>query len=749
MRGSVGSVNGAVGRGEGLRDDGRSLAALALVTLVFLFFLQAQRAYLASLFALVYDAVFPSFSPVGLAAAALPLAVLAAPLAPLAYRLGHGRTLVGAGSLAAAARVVMVPAGLGPRLVGSSVVVAGAGLFVAHAVGVLDRRAVGGGAALAVTIDGLLRLAGWSYDPSLRPGWLVVQVVLSGVTIALAVVVARNGGLVRDSALVRNGDLVRDAVRAREPARAPSTARAPHASGAATADLERRAGGLRLRGALMLGAILFFETSVVGSAPVGAAWTGVGYPLLAVLLVVSGGVAAALLLALREPAGRHAPAAAGLAVAVVGGALAGWGWEGWGAAAAFVGAHIAALLLLGRALAPAGGRRGGWTVTVALAVFLLFSILYAFTYFYAFTFQSFQGAAPRILVLAGAVLFAATLLVPLPRPTPPPAVRPRVVAAALATLTVAAAVPAWIGWRAEVEAEKADTLAGWAERLIAQADDPGTSSSGFGAGSEVSGAGGFAPTPTGTRALDVRVATYNVHFGFGEDWRYAPEAMAATIAESGADVVALQEVSVSLASAYGTDLARWLGRRLGMRVRFAPTVNGTLGDAVLSRLPVVAFRSVPLPPADADRKQVAIAEIAVGPDTVRFLATHFGLTPEEQAVQTTGVLEAAGTGPAILAGDLNAGPESDVARRLGEAGFRDAFELAGALPAPTSPAIMPRERIDWIWLRGYGAVEARVLDSTVSDHRLVVTRVRIAEALNGGGRAARTSAAREAPVTQE
>src|SRR5690606_34520814 len=190
-------------------------------------------------------------------------------------------------------------------------------------------------------------------------------------------------------------------------------------------------------------------------------------------------------------------------------------------------------------------------------------------------------------------------------------------------------------------------------------------------------------------ALEFRVATYNVHYGFGEDWRYAPEAMADAIAESGADVVALQEVSVGLASAYGTDLARWLGRRLGMRVRFAPTVNGTLGDAVLSRLPVVAFRSVPLPPDDADRKQVAVAEIAVGPDTVRFLATHFGLTPEEQAVQTTGVLEAAGTGPSILAGDLNAGPDSDVARRLREAGFRDAFELAGPPPPATRAAPRP------------------------------------------------------------
>ncbi|HEX6938874.1 MAG TPA: endonuclease/exonuclease/phosphatase family protein, partial [Longimicrobiales bacterium] len=473
------------------------------------------------------------------------------------------------------------------------------------------------------------------------------------------------------------------------------------------------------------------EASVLGSAPVGAQWTGVPYPLLAALLVVAGGVATALLLASREPAGRPAPAAAGLAVAVVAGALAAWGWEGWGAAAAFVGGHVAALLLLGRALAPAGGRRGGWTVTAALAVFLLFSVCYAFTYFYAFTFRSFQGAAPRILALAGAVLFTATLLVPLPRPTPPPPLRRRVVAAALTMLALAAAVPAWIGWRDEVVAERAnppaervDARAERAERADAAAagaydsaaartDDPATAATDDPAAAGADDVASESP-PAAQPALELRVATYNVHYGFGEDWRYAPEAMAATIAEAGADVVALQEVSVGLASAYGTDLARWLGRRLGMRVRFAPTLNGALGDAVLSRLPVVAFQSVPLPPADADRKQVAVAEIAAGPDTLRVLATHFGLSPAERAAQTAGVLDAAGAGPAILAGDLNAGPDSDVARRLAAAGFRDAFELAGAAPAPTSPAIVPTERIDWIWLRGYDAVEARVLDSTAS-----------------------------------
>jgi len=48
--------------------------------------------------------------------------------------------------------------------------------------------------------------------------------------------------------------------------------------------------------------------------------------------------------------------------------------------------------------------------------------------------------------------------------------------------------------------------------------------------------------------------------------------------------------------------------------------------------------------------------------------------------------------------------------------------LSGSLllPAPTSPAIEPVERIDFVWARGLEVRNARVLDSLASDHRMVV-----------------------------
>src|SRR5690606_24272316 len=99
-----------------------------------------------------------------------------------------------------------------------------------------------------------------------------------------------------------------------------------------------------------------------------------------------------------------------------------------------------------------------------------------------------------------------------------------------------------------------------------------------------------------------------------------------------------------------------------------------------------------------------------------------------QVAQIASVLRAVSPAePAVLLGDLNATDGSAVARALRTAGFRDAFEGAGVPPAPTSPAERPQVRIDWIWLRGYTAIDARVSDAPGSDHRLVTATLRATE----------------------
>ena len=217
---------------------------------------------------------------------------------------------------------------------------------------------------------------------------------------------------------------------------------------------------------------------------------------------------------------------------------------GWPGMALLCGAHGAALVLIGRALVPAGGRRPGWTIVAGLVLLFLFNALYAFTFFYAYTLPLLRGAAPWLFGTAACLLLLLLLL--LPRPV---ATRPRIRRKEWVALTVLAA--------------------GATASLLALRERPAR-----------------ARDPLGSA---VRVATYNLHYGFDEQWRYDPSRIAAALRDANVDIVALQEVTAAMPSAYGTDLGIYLARRLGMRVRFAPAINGLLGDAMLSRVQPDSF----------------------------------------------------------------------------------------------------------------------------------------------------------------
>jgi vancomycin resistance protein VanJ len=201
--------------------------------------------------------------------------------------------------------------------------------------------------------------------------------------------------------------------------------------------------------------------------------------------------------------------------------------------------------------------------------------------------------------------------------------------------------------------------------------------------------------------------------------------VARAIEASGADVIALQEVPAGLLAMYGVDLSAWLGHRLGMRDYFAPSIDGQLGDAILTRLPASGFESIVLPPESGDLKRLVKVVVDAGGTRVPVYAAHFGLTDEERARQAQAVVAAIEPGPAIFAGDLNAEEGGAVIAALEAAGFADAFSLAGVAGAPTWPAIVPEVRIDWIRVRGFGATSAAVSGARGYDHRLVSATIEI------------------------
>ena len=242
-----------------------------------------------------------------------------------------------------------------------------------------------------------------------------------------------------------------------------------------------------------------------------------------------------------------------------------------------------------------------------------------------------------------------------------------------------------------------------------------------------------AAPPAGARTL--RVLTYNIHHGEGADARINLPRIAKVITDTRPDLVALQEVDVKTRRSGGVDQAAELARLTGMHVAFAKAIDyqgGEYGQAILSRTPPGPVQTHALPGRpDAERRIAASTTVRPwgerGPG-VLFVGTHLDHVRDDsdrlrQADEINRLFVAPGDEkPAILTGDLNAGPESEVMKRFA-AHWHDS--AAGAKrAAPTVPAEKPTRRIDYVLLRPKGAwrvIETTVIEEPVaSDHRPVL-----------------------------
>ena len=232
-------------------------------------------------------------------------------------------------------------------------------------------------------------------------------------------------------------------------------------------------------------------------------------------------------------------------------------------------------------------------------------------------------------------------------------------------------------------------------------------------------------------ARRVVVLTYNIHHGEGTDAKFDLERIATILRAASPDLAAVQEVDRKTQRSGGVDLAEELARLTGLRMVFGRTINyagGQYGNAVLSRLPVGRFENHALPFTEGrEPRAVLEVEVAVplGDDdatSILFFATHLDHTSDPKdrlaaAAFINNLVEAKPDRPMLLAGDLNATPDSRVIEILRKA-WRPVGEGQTLL---TSPAGDPERQIDYILYRPAGrwkVIEVRVLDEpAASDHR--------------------------------
>ena len=290
--------------------------------------------------------------------------------------------------------------------------------------------------------------------------------------------------------------------------------------------------------------------------------------------------------------------------------------------------------------------------------------------------------------------------------------------------------------------------------------------------------GGASGRPGSPRGDRLRVVTWNIRAAIGPGepfpaawWRVVSparlERIAAILAALDPDVATLQEVTIMTPGGAVHDQPAELARLTGRHVRFAaahaypliePGTGRTIGsamwgNAILSRTPIADGFAVGLPrPGDDDLVEppgsgLGMAGIRYGDaepghreprcvvggrvGAVTIATTHLTYIGRDQrrgqaevAVAAAGT--AAGDGPLVVTGDLNAGPDAPELGGLRQ-GLLDAFTAVGVAPDDPARASCGQAAIDHVLVRGVGVVACRVATEAgdASDHWPVVADLRI------------------------
>lgn len=229
--------------------------------------------------------------------------------------------------------------------------------------------------------------------------------------------------------------------------------------------------------------------------------------------------------------------------------------------------------------------------------------------------------------------------------------------------------------------------------------------------------------------IRLRVLSYNIHHAAGADRKLDVERIAGVIRSAEPDLVALQEVDQKVKRTRSADQPTELARLTKMHVVFGANIDlqgGHYGNAVLSRFPIAMDKNHLLPNIDASEQRGVIEATISLPEVeerLLLLATHldFRADERERLASAKVINELAAKHPArpsLLAGDLNATPESRTLQR-----FETMWTRANEKPIATVPVNQPTKQIDFILYRPadrWKVVEVKVLkESVASDHRAI------------------------------
>lgn len=226
----------------------------------------------------------------------------------------------------------------------------------------------------------------------------------------------------------------------------------------------------------------------------------------------------------------------------------------------------------------------------------------------------------------------------------------------------------------------------------------------------------------------MRLLSYNIHKGVGNDRRYSLDRVANVIAAEEPDVVCLQEVDFNVRRSRFDNQAAILADTLGETGRHTeyqlnvPRRDGGYGNLILSRWPLHTVRDVCLKFGNF-RKRAAQFVVVDGPlGSTRIVNWHLGLFGTERRWQVEKLLgeeweqHSRNDLPSVVVGDTNDW-RNQLHDRFAADGFHQATNPVHEFRS--FPSFLPVTSLDKAFLRDLSA-EARIvrtpLSQRASDH---------------------------------
>jgi len=208
--------------------------------------------------------------------------------------------------------------------------------------------------------------------------------------------------------------------------------------------------------------------------------------------------------------------------------------------------------------------------------------------------------------------------------------------------------------------------------------------------------------------LAFTIATYNIHKCRGLDRRVRPDRIVEVLKETGADVIALQEVVGMDHEDPQHNQVRWIADELGFHYRIGGNrrLHGAAyGNAVLPRLPIAASHNHDVSWRNSEPRGSLEVVLKLGAEEtthrLRIFNVHLGTGYFERRYQSKKLLDimnhdSRDTAPRLVLGDFNEWPRGLTSHLL-ETHFNTAEPRRRLGRARSYPGILPLAHVDHIY----------------------------------------------------